>query len=328
MNALDQLFAAAKTARHEGRAADALPLLLEAKRHAENPEQIVLAGWRLAKLRWDLGQDDVLDALDDALALPDPFFDYPQALTAVESIARRAWDTRGYGDPRVIRLWDAYTQAQFAQGDAYLAYAGQVQRAWHLACRGLTVELSHQLTQAHDHWSTASIAASPTRHPDAPSAEASLPFLFRDLAYTACWGGLWADDQPLCQRALRLYEDALDDIAPETDPWWFVECQGRYALQYGGVAAHVDAWLTRSASLQGPRARYHRLMATGLTGAPSELREAAKLATDDAYGPEWVADALAQAQRRGDAQATSRLAELVRRYHVDAFAHLTDERQT
>lgn len=264
-----------------------------------------VAGWRRAKAIYDHGEAEALpDALDPLLALDDLFSHYPQGLSAAQPITRRIWDHLGYGDERVLRLWEAYSAHHRRLGDPWLASQGDVQRAWHLACRG---ELA-QVVAVSEHYqglSPARFGRGPTKHPEAEDTTLSLFWVQADLARVALRAATWAGEARAATDAEELLLDALATAGRpmEKDPW-VVDALCRAADRFERVTApwrawktHLSRWETDHVALAAlGQGVLHRRAGDG-AAAVRDFERAASLAQAHHAGFEWVADALQQAQR-------------------------------
>lgn len=287
---------------------------------------MVKARWRLAKVHHDQGAPDAaLTALgplfepDDA----DPFLGYPQGRDAVGPLATLAWHRLGYADPRIDRLWQRVQAAFDEAGDPVRATQARLQRLWSTACRGARGPLTSEL----DAFATLDVrrfAEGPSRHPRAPDAIGSVPWLQLDAARTALRAATWSRDPDLADRAEDLFEDAATDADLDRSvEIWFLEPIGliRRRLDRPDPDDYALAWFDLADRIDYPRRAYHHRVAlaeAARVGDPATLRhryaEAADVARTEDYGPEWEADARFEA---GDPEAGRALVE---RYGVEAFA--------
>jgi len=225
-----------------------------------------VVAWRLAKACYDLGRtDEMLTALAPELDADAPFERYPQGLGAVELLARRWWDERGYGHPSIEKLWTAYVAAQEDHGDPWLAACGRAQLAWSWACEGQREALWKLLVHTGG-LGPRDFGRGPTRHPRADDASTSVFFAQMDVARIALRAAEWLGDEAMAREAYEVYADALAEADEPADYWFVAE------------------------ALDHPRAPLHRALAAAqVNGDATEL--VARLSMADAAGPEWGIDA-------------------------------------
>jgi len=318
----------ARIARSEHRPEDVLAALKDAASAATSDAEHQVAGWRLAKGVYDFGDVSALmDALEPVLATEAPFEHHPTAVAAAEPIAQRVWNKLGYGDVRVLRLWEAYSDHHRAIGDPWLAAMGDVQRAWQLACLGQVAQVRGLL----DHYANLSprrFGRGPTKHPDAWDTTLSLFWVQADMARTLLRCATWTHDEPQAVEAREVYKDAL--AASERHPdrtWWFVDPVCRAADRFGWTVQTWSPWSRGVANLaeQHPvhtgiaQAILHRR--AGRTGpALDALDGAATVAIEVEAGWEWVADAWTERLRiEQTSDLRCRLDELISDKHLHAF---------
>lgn len=265
----------------------------------DHPLAAVLA-WRRSKLAHDLGDPrTALAILEPLLSAPaDPFAHYPRGLNAAGSLARAAWDRLGYGDPTLRLLWRRCSDAWRARGDGYLAHTAEVQLSWDQACAGDLGALSETLG-AFAALQPGDLEGGPTRHPRAPDAPGSVPFLQLDLARTALRAGTWAQQPELLERAEDLLEEAAEEVGSQrTRDHWFLEpiALARLRLGRDDPDGYVSAWLALAPSLDHPRAGFHRALARAEASrddphqAAAIFEDAERQARAGGYGPEWEID--------------------------------------
>ncbi len=335
-NQVETMLARARSARQVGDG----PACIEALRAASavavergEPDGMALTSWRHAKAIYDFGApESLMDALGPALSVEAPFRAYPRGLDAVERVTRHVWDHVGYSDHRVDRLWSAYVAHYRVEGDPYLAAMGEVHAAWAWACRGEVTALSEWL----ERWSATSprtLGSGPHRHADAPDTGSSVYWIQMDVARVVLRGATWAGEERLAWTAWQAYEDAVEDAGVQRDEqYWFLEPVCRGALKFGWKRAlpYLPAWQRAAAVLAHPRAPLHREVlraelarARGdLPGAEARFMEAVRLAAGT--GPEWLADALTEAERCG-ADTTDTLQSLIASASVTAFARSSSQ---
>lgn len=291
---LEDLLARARSARADDDVGAALAALREAQEvgAALEPTHPLVArvAWRRAKAAYDLGAtDEMLACLEGVLALEAPFDDHPQGLRAAQPIARRWWDERGYGDPRITRLWEAFRDAWRAGGDPWMAASGETQLAWEWACSG-AIEPLRALLVARGGMTPRDFGDGPTKHPRAADAPSSVWFAQMDLARVALRAGVWARDEALAREAHEVYADALAEAELDEDAdHWFLETAGRAERTFGWRGDLAERWVVSATRLDHPRARLHRALAEGVgKGWPAALLEV--LDDADAAGPEWGVD--------------------------------------
>lgn len=270
-----------------------------------HPLHAILA-WRRAKLALDLGDAEAsLACLAPLLEDPaDPFAHYPQGLNAATPLASAAWDQLGYGHPTLRSLWARCSTAWRLRGDRYQEHAVQIQLAWDQACAGDLDRLADAL-DTFDALLPSELADGPTRHPRAPDAAGSVPYLQLDLARTVLRAGTWARQGWLLDRAEDLLEEAAEELdLQRTRAYWFLEpiALARLRLGRSDPDGYVTAWLALAPELDHPRAGFHRALARAEASrddrstAASIFEDASRQARAGRYGPEWEIDpALQQA---------------------------------
>lgn len=265
---------------------------------------ILTTGWRLAKAAHDFGTpDQVLEALRLVLSREAPFAHYPQATSAAEPLARRIWDTKGYGEPEVLELWRAYSAHQRSMGDPWLEAQGAVQRAWHLACRGALPEL-RVLTEPWLRLTPARFGRGPSKHPDAEATTLSLYWVHADLARIHLRAATWAGDPAAAREARDLLLDALAIVErPLGRCPWEVDALCRAGDRFGWTDAPWTSWLRVLETWESEHPVHAALGRAVLdrrsrrAGAATAFLAAADLAERTAAGWEWVVDALVEAER-------------------------------
>lgn len=314
-------------ARAARRADDGLAALA-ALRHAAaraletgDPASIQLAGWRRAKGEFDFGTPETLLAsLEPIVALPTPFEHYPQGLHAAEPIARRIWDHLGYRSDAVLQLWSAWGAHHRSTGDTYLAAQADLQRAWHMACRGDT-DAVQNIAEPWFRLTPARFGRGPTKHPDAEDATLSLYWIQVDLGRTLLRAATWTGRERLARDARDHLEDALAWSSRSLGKApWCVDAICRAADRFAWSDAPWPAW---SKVLSG-WSQAHPVHAR-LGGAVFDRRDGrsdraiagfeatAELAERKRAGFEWVADSLIEAQRTSPApERARRIEELCR----------------
>jgi hypothetical protein len=245
----------------------------------DQPSLFAKVAWRRAKAGYDFGDADaMLDAVTPLLEAGRPFEDHPPARRAMQPIATRWWDTRGYGDDRVARLWAAWAESYRREGDPWMAAQGEAQRAWHLACAG-----DHQaldaLIERYLALDPRRFGTGPHRHPKAPDTPASVWWAQLDLVRTGLWAATWARRRERARDLLDALEDAAEAARLERpDEPWFLDPVLRAALAFGLDAprgAYARAWLPALDRVDGPRGALHRSLARGLLHEDVEALEAA-----------------------------------------------------
>jgi len=281
--------------------------------------------WRLAKAHHDAGEADrALGALAPLLDDDDPFLGYPQGLDAVHALAVQAWHRIGYDDPRVDRLWERAESGHDAAGDPVRAAQASLQRLWAAACRG------ESLTEALERFATLDphpFEAGPSRHPRAPDAGGSVPWLQLDAARTALRAATWSRDAELADLAEDLFEDAATEAELDrAREIWFVEPIALVRCRLGRPDPddYATTWFELAGRIDHPRRAYHHRVALAEAASDPErrtlrYREAAGVAREGDHGPEWVTDALIQAGDRAGARA------LVERYGLRVFVATLSE---
>lgn len=332
---IEALLAAAREARAAERPDEVLAHIREAAREAQalpsdHPLRQITA-WRLAKAEHDLGTPHgALEALRPILDQDDPFEHYRAGLQAADPLTRRFWDAEGYGEPLILKLWEAASRVWRRDGDPYLAAVGDLQRAWQFACRGERGAL-HQLVRRYGDLTPRTFGEGPRRHPRALDAPTSVFHVQLDLARTALWCACWTRDERLAWEAGELAEDAAEGAGLDrTKDVWFLDPTVRAALTFGvrPPPEHVEAWIEGLERLSEPRRSVHlglaegvRARAAGDPSAADRFLDAARAAEGAAIGPEWLADAWVEAWRtRPDPSLRERALDVVRRYEVEAFA--------
>ena len=267
--------------------------------------------WRAAKLAHDLDDPETALAVLAPLLLDeaDPFEHYPNGLDACVPLAQRMWRHHGYGRPEVRRLLERCSSSHAARGDRYLHHHLQNHLAWDLACAG---DLGALATHLKELWNLQprDLQDGPTRHPRAPDAATSVPWLQLDAARTALRAGTWAGDAELVELAEDAFEEAADDAGLERSAeYWFLEpiAMARLRLQRPDPDEYVGAWFSAAPKLEHPRAGYHRALTRGFASLATEPHHAAN-DFDDAvrqahfggFGAEWEIDpAVLAAKIRG-----------------------------
>lgn len=270
--------------------------------------------WRLAKARYDA--DDTAHMVASLAPLMGgeleergvwgvkrtvgPFDLYAPSLRALEPLARRHWDTEGYGLPLLAELWGAWSEAQAAAGEPFLAAWGDVQRAWQWACSGhreaLEATVQRVVRLSPDHFQ-----AGTHRHPAAPDGPASAPWLELDVARTALRSATWGGRERDALDAMDIMEDAAEtaELRREADPW-FLDAAVHAADRFGWDAVaerYIAAWAERITHTDVPAT--HQQLASGLLArragrqpdAAHAYLRAADLAREQRRGPEWVVSA-------------------------------------
>lgn len=307
---VERWLARAREARAAGSTTDVLRNLEEARGLAHTLEEDhplrQVTSWRLAKAEFDFGSARrMLDALQDVLALDDPFAHYPGGLLAVDRLARRFWDEVGYGEPLILHLWDAAARAWERQGDAYLAAGAKVQQAWELACRGDKTGLRELLVRVGN-LTPNNFGDGPHRHPRAPDAPSSVYWVQLDLGRTVLWASCWMRDDRLAWEAHEVFEDAAEGAAIERgDEVWYLDPALRAALTFGWPhRQHLRAWVPALERVKEPTRRaVHLGLARGLLTreegdrpmARAHFIAASQAAEEGRAGPEWVVDGLVEA---------------------------------
>ncbi len=259
-----------------------------------------------------------------------PFAGHPAGGPAAEPIARAIWDSAGYSDELVAWLWSKYRAHHIAHKDPFLAACGDLQLAWHRACRGELEQVS-RLMLNYSLMTPSAFGDGPHRHARAPDAPSSLHFVQMDLARTALRAATWSGDEALATEAWDTYEDALADAELTRDEPWFLDATQRAAARFGWdgppFAADQPRWIAAMATLEHPRAALHRqLVDAVLSDAhgghdPAPWLRAAELAVELGAGPEWEADALLGAfHAQPDEALRHRMNQLIRAKGVQVFA--------
>ncbi|MEN0067919.1 MAG: hypothetical protein AAGA48_37665 [Myxococcota bacterium] len=289
--------------------------------------------WRLAKVHHDEARPtQALDALTPLLSDEgDPFVGYPQGLDAVGAIAEQVWHRLGYRESRVDVLWRAVERAHEATADRVRATQARLQRLWSTSCRGERDRLSTEL-EDFSMLDPRAFAEGPSRHPRAPDAVGSVPWLQLDAARTALRAATWSGDAALADLAEDLFEDAATDADLDRDnEIWFLEpiALVRRRWQRPDPDGYAAMWFDLAGRIDYPRRDYHQRVALAEAARPAEITtthqryaEAAKVADDGDYGPEWVIDALAQADAVGEARS------MMVRYGVLAFESTLSDTST
>lgn len=310
---IEALLARARGARAAHDVPGALAALREAQEASEALDVahplVARTAWRRAKAAFDVGAtDEMLACLERVLTLEAPFADHPQGLRAVEPIARRWWDERGYGDARIPALWQAFVAAWRDGGDPWLAASGEAQLAWEWACSGELERLRQRLVVLGG-MGPRDFGDGPTKHPRAADAPSSVWFAQMDLARTALRAAVWARDEALAREAHEVYADALAEAELDEDAdHWFLETAGRAERTFGWRGDLAERWLASAVRLEHPRARLHRALAEGVgNGWPSALVQVLDAA--DAAGPEWGVDLRLEIGAMGDDPDGVHLAE-------------------
>ena len=331
---IEQSLVEARAARARGHLTDAWTVLGDvwptaAELGPDHPLTQRLA-WRRSKLAHDLGHPvAALEALEPLLAgHADPFEHYPSGLQACATLATAYWDQVGYGAGVLRRLWLRCSAAWEARGDPYLALHARVQLAWDYACAGDGATLRQELERFADLLPQA-LDGGPTRHPSAPDAASSVPWLQLDVARTALRAATWSSDTALAERAEDVFEEAAEDAGLQRDAaYWFLEPMALVRLRLGrrDPDRYVEAWWRLAPKLQHPRAVFHRALAQAELDRHAGRDEAAargfltasREAQRGRYGPEWVIDpAVEQARIQGE--VAPQIREMVRTQGVRVF---------
>lgn len=336
---IEALLAAAREDRAEQRIDQLLERLREAAREAlelpsDHPLRQVTA-WRLAKAEYDHGTPQaMIEALRPILDQDDPFEHYRAGLRAADPVTRHYWDHVGYGEPLILELWEAASRAWRRDGDPYLAAVGDLQRAWQFACRGER-EALRDLVQHYGNLTPDTFGEGPHRHPRAPDAPTSVFHVQLDLARTALWSACWTRDDRLAWEAGELAEDAAEGAGLERlEEVWYLDPVLRASITFGDTVAPDTqaAWLGQLSRLSEPRRTVHLGLAHGLLArrageqtAKQHFLDAAHAAGQATIGPEWLADALAEAWRTDPEESLrQRGLQVVRDHGVTAFAAVLD----
>lgn len=300
---LDQAAEARERRSHDrclGALNEARDLLLD------TPERALLGkvSWRLAKAAYDFGTpEQMLDAVTPLLEAGEAFAHHGPGRRAMAPIAKRWWDTRGYADHRVARLWEAWSDSYRAEQDPWMEAMGQAQLAWHLACAGDQTELD-AIIERYLAMDPRAFGAGPHRHPDAPDTPSSVWWAQLELLRTGLWAAAWSGRRDRARDLADAIEDAAEsaELDRAADPW-FLDPLIRVGLAFD-LREILDTWYapweaTLSAS-DTPRARFHLALGRSLelrrTGDHFAAWEAAGGALEHAleqrFGPEWTVDAL------------------------------------
>ena len=307
----------ARSARSRGDLVDAQARLESAWLESEGLPELhplrAIVAWRRVKVAFDRDAiGDLVRHLDDAMALPEPFDTEGAALRAAQPVARRIWDTLGYGQPNVEPLWQAFITAWQQAGDPWMAASGRTQLAWEWACVGRLDALA-ELVESTACLDPHSFGAGPSRHPLAPDAPSAVWFAQMDQARVALRGAVWGRHEALARIASELYADALAEAEREEDEDpWFLETVGRAEQTFGWSPRVSPRWERSAPAATHARAPLH-----------------ASIAAADEAGPEWAVDvrrlAVDLAGPSGDPRAAVWREEstaLVRRYGVHVFPPL------
>lgn len=303
---------AASQARERGDVHACLEALGRAWDEAEGTSQDTLKAriaWRRSKAAFDVGEVDVmLDAVTPLLEQGDPFAHHPTGRRALLPISTTWWDTRGYQDPRLPRLWQAWVASYEAEGDPWMAAQGRARLAWHHACAGdqdaLDAVIEHVLQQ-----DPRSFGQGPHRHPSAPDTPSSVWWAQLELARTGLWAAVWHGRRDRARDLLDAMEDAAEaaELVRTKDPW-FLDPIMRAALAFDlsePLRSYRQAWLDALSSVDGPRGVFHRALASGVLAlhdarpdiAVTALDEAVATAEEARIGVEWTVDAMACLER-------------------------------
>jgi len=296
----------AGAARAQGRAGACVEHLQDAADVLAGTELTTLhhkTCWRLAKAGYDFDQIDVmLDAVTPLLELGQPFAHVASARRALQPMATRWWDTRGYGDDRLARLWLAWAQAHRDDGDPWLEAQGHVQRAWHLACAGDVTALDATI-ERYLALDPRRFGSGPHRHPDAPDTPTSLWWAQLDLVRIGLWSCTWTGRRERARDLLDAMEDAAEAARLDRpDEPWFLDpvCRAAVAFDLPEVAdAYLQDWVPAVQRVEHDRAGFHTALARGLCAraqgqpdrAAQHLQQAVELADAGGFGAEWCVDA-------------------------------------
>jgi hypothetical protein len=318
-----------------------LRLLTEAQELLRDTDDRALLGkvsWRLAKAAYDFGTpEQMLDAVTPLLEVGEAFAHHKPGRRAMAPISRRWWDTRGYADARVPRLWEACAASYRAEGDPWLEAMAHSQRAWHLACAGEHGALD-QLIERYLATDPRHFGTGPHRHPDAPDTRASVWWAQLELVRTGLWAAAWSGRRDRARDLADAFQDAAEgaELDPASDPW-FLDPLLRVALAFELdelLAATLDPWRHALAASDSDRAPFHLALGEGLVAlrdgdaerALPSLQRAVALTEQRPHGAEWSVDALRHRARaeaaagRGDPDTTVALAQrLSTRFGLGVF---------
>ncbi|MFK7929620.1 MAG: hypothetical protein AB8H79_15600 [Myxococcota bacterium] len=307
-------------ARTQGRHAACIEHLTQAQAalsEADLPDVMSQVSWRLSKAHYDFGTPEgMLDAVTPLLEAGQPFHGNPGARRALSTIAKRWWDSRGYADDRVAKLWGAWAQSYADDSDPWMQASGETQRARHVACAGNNEELDSII----EHYLTLDpkrFGVGPHRHPSAPDTPSSVWWAQLELLRIGLWHATWSQRADRAIDLLDSLEDAAEaaEIDRASDPWFLdPACRAAIAFGWADVLERYSAdWLRALRALDHPRAAFHLALATGSlpstdpADAIAALQEAIHLADTDKIGAEWRIDArLSLANRLSDSEESTR----------------------
>lgn len=258
--------------------------------------------WRIAKAGYDFDDPDaMLDGLDPLLAEGAPFAHVPAGRRALAAIATRWWDTRGYADDRIPRLFDALARVHADEVDPWLAATARAKLAWHHACAGdleaLDAIIEHTLGLDPKRFGTG-----PHRHPSASDAPSSVWWAQLEVTRTGLWSAVWTRRRDRARDLVDALLDAAEaarlDVHSDV---WFLDPLARAGIAFSldDLVADVGtAWVDALDALDGPRPAFHHALAEGLLAshnahpayAIDALERALALADSHILGPEWRID--------------------------------------
>ena len=319
------LIVEASRARVDGRGDDCIRLLAEATALAvehDLPNLVVKTSWRGAKAGFDFEDlEAMLKALEPLAEHPDPFQNDTITIDALNAIATKWWDQRGYADSVLDRMFQSLIRIQRLDQNPWMATVAQVRLAYCYACRG-DQRLLDDAIESMLKLDPRSFGDGPHRHPLAPDTESSVWFGHMEMARVGLWAAVWADRgaraRDLCDAMLDAAEAAQFDLREDV---WMLDpvCRAAIAFDWPQVAEdYVDDWISRLESTEGTRADFHGALAKGLveTSDPAAARKSLELAVGvadaSAIGAEWRVDArraLAKAVEDSETELSQQIME-------------------